>query len=104
MTNTLKCNLVRVYIPGVKMFNFNFMSDDGENVMTKRKPVVNYRDSIHQRIELGHPAIVFPTNHYATDRVSNTKEVITSPVTSIHRDSELKVSEFETFNTIYRRV
>jgi len=85
-------------------FNPRFLSTNHEDYMPKRKPVVNYRESTHQRIELGKPAIVFPINHYADDRVSNTKEVITSPVVSIHRNSELQVSEFETFNTIYRRI
>ena len=96
-------SIIRVYIPGVKRFNSDLVTIE-EDDMPKRKPVVNYRDSIHERIELGKPAIVVPTNHYATDRISNTKEVITSPVVSIHRDSDLQVSEFETFNTIYRRM
>ena len=96
---------------GVKSFNstakFNsrFLDATMEAFdMPKRKPVVNYRESSNGRIVLGHPAIICPINHPATSRVSNTKEAITSVVLSIHRDAKFEVSEFETMNTIYRRV
>jgi len=64
--------------------------------MTKRKPVVIYRPSQSDRIEVGHPAIVRTTNH-PSPYVSNTKEVITTPVIE-----KFENGEFHTRNSIYR--
>ena len=59
-------------------------------------PVVNYRPRVEDRIKVGHPALICPTNHWATHRVSNIKEVVTSKVQSIGDDGV-----FYTLNTKY---
>jgi hypothetical protein len=67
----------------------------------QNKPIVHYIASPHDYIVLGHRGVVRPVDHYATERVSNTREVLTSTVMRVQR-SDGVVSEFETRNTIYR--
>ena len=44
----------------------------------------------------GRSAIVWPIDHYASDRVSNAKHVLTSAVVKVNADGS-----FETENSIY---
>lgn len=60
------------------------------------KPIVHYNQSF-KAIVVGEAAMVQPIDHYATDRVSNTKPVFTSKVVSYDKSS----GEFETMNTKY---
>jgi len=61
------------------------------------KPTVLYDEGIEHYIRLGYPAIVFPINHPDKDNVSNTKNVRTSAVITLHADGS-----FETENSIYK--
>lgn len=61
------------------------------------KQQVKYHRNKFKHIVLGQPAIVFPINHPDTERVSNTREVITSKVIKMFPDGS-----FETLNTMYK--
>ena len=67
--------------------------------MVKEKPIVFYCPNPFYRIQTGLSALVVPTNHYS-ELVSNEKHVLTSKV--IRHEPE--TGEFETLNTIYKRV
>jgi hypothetical protein len=62
------------------------------------KPVVHYIQRPGNHIVVGGRAVVWPIDHYATDRVSNTRPASTSEVLRHDRET----GEFETLNTIYR--
>lgn len=61
------------------------------------KQRVNYTD-IKLPLVLGHSALVTPTNHPDTERVTNTTWAYTSPVVKINTNG------FETLNSIYVKV
>lgn len=61
------------------------------------KPIVNYKPSDIDFIQIGCRATVIPTNH-PSDLVSNTKIVLTTEVISYNKET----GEFETLNTIYK--
>jgi hypothetical protein len=61
------------------------------------KPTVHYKD-IGFKPEVGACAFVWPLDHQSP-RVSNTREVMTSTVVRVGINGE-----FETKNTIYKRV
>jgi len=63
--------------------------------MTKKQ--VHYHRNKFQHIVLGHSAIVFPIDHSDAERVSNTREVVTSKVIKMFPDGS-----FETLNTMYK--
>lgn len=62
------------------------------------KKVVQYRAKLGLFC-VGHPAIVWPTNHYNSELVSNTKPVVTSKVVEVLDDGV-----FVTENTRYEPV
>ena len=61
------------------------------------KPIVNYKPSNIDFIQVGYRATVIPTNH-PSDLVSNTKIALTTEVISYNKET----GEFETLNTIYK--
>ena len=61
------------------------------------KPIVHYSALLYPPM-IGQSAVVVPTDHQSP-LVSNTKPATTSKVVKIHG-----VNEFETVNTIYRKV
>lgn len=64
----------------------------------KSKPVVYYRTDKEFHIKLNQRAVVWPVNHPDKEHVSNTREVLTSPVVQFNPIE----GGFETMNTIYR--
>lgn len=62
------------------------------------KPIVHYTEllSFHG---VGSSAVLMPVDHYATDRVSNTKPCMTSQVVGFDKET----GEIETLNTLYRK-
>lgn len=62
------------------------------------KPIVHYKWDTYPTIRIGFPVVgIIPVDHPVTNRVTNTKAVMTSPVLRIG-----PWGEFETKNTIYR--
>lgn len=61
------------------------------------KPIVHYRE-LHAELRKGCWATITPLDH-PNGFVTNTKPVVTSPIVRIG-----KFGEFETRNSIYRRV
>lgn len=59
------------------------------------KPTVRFKD-LKTKPQIGKSMVCFPLDHPASDRVSNTKLIITSPVVALTDDG------FETLNTIYK--
>ena len=65
--------------------------------MPTRKPVVKYRPSPSDFIEVGHSAYIHPINHPDTRLVTNNKFVLTSMV-----EAKFSDGQFETMNTLYQ--
>jgi hypothetical protein len=62
------------------------------------KPIVNFKSSTEDYIQVGNPAFVTPVDHPDPVHVSNHRVARTSEVTAILEDG------FETKNTLYKRL
>ena len=73
----------------------------GFTVAYTMKPIVHYKFEIYPEIRVGWPVTgIIPVDHpndRAFQRVTNTKNIVTSPVVRVG-----SWGEFETENTIYR--